>query len=424
MRLGLTLFLAAMVVACASASPPPGGPEDKIPPRLVRVSPDTNSVNFHDKVVSFYFDETINDRGTGAQELDNFFLLSPSDGAANLNWHRSRIDIAPRHGFKPNTAYTVTVLPGMTDLSSNVMKAGATVVFSTGPVIPTTKIEGIAFDWSAGTPVKAYVEAITADSTVYLSQSDSVGKFTIGPLGPGSYLVRAIMDQNNNRTLDRNEAFDTLRVLVPQQAPIQLLAAPRDTLPALMGIPTAGDSVTINIVFDRLLDPTQPIDAAAFRLIASDSVQVPIVGAYSPAALRVADSLRAKVTGDSVRRADSLAGKAVVPPTLPPAVAPAPAPGKAPPPPPPKPRLPSPFNSITLKLGRPIKPSTEYRLSTTGLRALSGKSVPSDRRFTTPKPPPPPPPKPAAKDSGAAVPKVPVVSPTPPVATPKPPSAR
>ena len=425
MRHGLILFVAALA-GCASASPPPGGPEDKIPPKLVRVSPDTNAVNFQDKVVSFYFDETINDRGTGAQELDNFFLLSPSDGAPRLSWHRSRIDIAPRHGFKPNTAYTVTMLQGMSDLNNNVMKSGATVVFSTGNVIPRTKIEGVAFDWVAGTPVKAYIEALTADSTVYLSQSDSLGKFTIGPLGTGSYLVRAIIDQNNNRTLDRNEAFDTLRVTVPQQGPIQLLAVPRDTLPATMGIPTVGDSVTLNVVFDRLLDPEQAVDAAAFRLIGSDSVQVPIAGAYSPAALRSADSLRAKVAADSVRRADSLAKKPVAPSPAPPAAAPVPAPGtppagKAPPPPPPKPNRPSPFGSLTLKLERALKPSTEYRLSTTGLRALSGKSAPSERRFSSPKPPPA---KPAAKDSGAVVPKVPAVSPAAPVVPPKSPSTR
>jgi len=129
-RQGLILALVALA-ACASASPPPGGPEDKIPPKLVKVSPDTNSVNVRDKVVQFYFDETINDRGAGPQELDNFFLVSPSDGAARLSWHRSRIDISPRHGFRPNTAYMITMLPGLADLHNNLMKTGATVVFST-----------------------------------------------------------------------------------------------------------------------------------------------------------------------------------------------------------------------------------------------------------------------------------------------------
>lgn len=383
-----------------------------MPPKLVKVSPDTNSVNVRDAAVRFYFDETINDRGTGPQELDNFFLVSPSDGAIRLSWHRSRIDIRPRHDFRPNTAYTVTMLPGLTDLHSNVMKTGASVVFSTGPTIPKLKIEGIAFDWAAGTPVRAYIEAVAPDSIVYLAQSDSGGKFAIGPLTEGTYLVRAIIDQNGNRTLDHGEAFDTLRVTVPQPAPIQLLAVQRDTLPARMSVPTVADSLTINVVFDRLLDPKQTIAATAFRLVGSDSAEIPIVAALSPLELRRADSVRAKVASDSGRRADSLAGKPVAPVVAPPVpVAPVPgAPVKAPPPPPPKPNLPSPFPSVTLKLGRALKPNAEYRLSTTGLRALSGKVQPSERRFSTPKPPPPK----TAKDSvpTALPPKAPATPPS------------
>ena len=410
MRPVLILAVAALG-ACASAAPPPGGPEDKAPPKLVKISPDTNAVNFHDKTVQFQFDETINDRGSGAQELDNFFLVSPSDGAAHLSWHRNRIDLSPRHGFRPNTAYTVTMLPGLADLHSNTMKTGATVVFSTGPTIPRLNIEGIAFDWVLGTPVRAYVEAVTPDSIVYLAQSDSGGKFTIGPLTAGSYLVRGIVDQNGNRALDRSEAFDTLRVTVPQAGPVQLLAALRDTLPARMSVPTVGDSLTVNVPFDRLLDPTQSIAATTFRLIGSDSVEVPITVALSPLELKRVDSVRAKTSSDSARRADSLAGKPLTPIVAPSAVMPAPvAGGKAPPPPPPRPTLPSPFLNVTLRLGRALQPNTEYRLSTTGLRALSGKVQPSERRFSTPKPPPPK----SAKDSVPVTPvrKVPATPPS------------
>ena len=388
MRQALIVAICVAVVGCASASPPPGGPEDKLPPRLVRVTPDTNAVNVADRVAQFFFDETINDRGEGAQALDNYFLVSPSDGAMDLSWHRSRIDIRPHQGFRPNTAYTVTMLPGLADLRNNAMKTGAKVVFSTGPTIPTLFIDGTAFDWSAGTPVKAYVEAITPDSIRYLAQADSVGHFTLGPLTPGSYLVRGIVDANNNHALDRTESYDTVRVSVPGAAPVELLTVQRDTLPARMSVPSVTDSLTLTVSFDRALDPTQTFQASAFRLLASDSSVVPIVAAYSPLELKRVDSIRTKTRADSVRLADSLAGKPLAPVTPAEPVAPA-RNAKPAPPPPPKPSLPSPFNSVVLKLGEPLKPSTEYRLSTTGLRALSGKVLPSERRFSTPKPPPP-----------------------------------
>ncbi len=388
MRHGV-IMLFAMMAACASASPPPGGPEDKAPPLLVRVTPDTSAVNVTAKVAQFYFDETINDRGTGAQELDNYFLVSPSDGATKLSWHRSRIDIAPHRGFRPNTAYTITLLPGLTDLRNNIMKTGATVVFSTGPVIPKLRIEGVAFDWVTGAPVHAYIEAITPDSIIYLAQADSSGRFTVGPLPEGSYLVRAIVDVNGNRALDaRSEPYDTVRVTVPGNLALQLLTAPRDTLPARIGTPTVSDSVTLNVPFDRLVDPNQPVGPAVFRLLAADSTDVPIIAALSPLAMKLADSVRAKTVADSLRRADSLAGKAPAPAVATPDATPKAAPGKPAPLPPPKLTVPLPFMSVTLKLGRPLKPGTDYRLSTTGLRALSGRSTPGERRFSTPKPPP------------------------------------
>ncbi len=412
MRKGL-ITLVAVLTACASASPPPGGAEYKLPPKLVRVSPDTNAVNVHDENVSFQFDETINDRGTGDQEIDNFFLVSPSDGKPRVYWHRNRIDVRPQRGFRANTAYTITLLPGLTDLHSNRMKTGATVVFSTGPTLPTEKITGIAFDWAAERPAAmAYMEAITPDSIVYLAQADSLGRFTIGPLVPGSYLVRAIIDANNNHVLDRNEAFDTLRVRVPAAAPVELLAAVRDTLTARILTVSVGDSTRLTATFDRLLDPRQTIAPDAFRLVSADSTRIPIVAVYSPRQERTADSAATALKADSLRKADSLAGKAL---SAKAAAAPPAAPsGKAgaTPAPPPKPSLPPPFTIVSVRLGQALIPSKAYRLSVTGIRALSGRADSSARSFTTAKPAPPP--KLSAKDSAALKPTAPLAPVRPP----------
>ena len=272
----LLIVAAVMTVgACASAGPPPGGPEDKAPPRVIRVTPDTNAVNVRERVATFYFDEVINDRGSGAQEVQSFFLVSPSDGEPHVSYHRTRIEVRPRHGFRENTAYTITLLPGLSDLRSNAMKAGTSLVFATGPTIPTLRITGTAFDWVAERVApRALIEAISRDSVTYLAQSDTAGKFTIGPLDPGTYLVRAIIDQNTNRTLDRGEAWDSVRVTAPQTAPLELLTAPRDTLPAKIVTVAALDSVTLRITFDRLLDPTQPFPVANFRILGTDSAAI------------------------------------------------------------------------------------------------------------------------------------------------------
>lgn len=411
MRQGVIVLL-ALAAACASAAPPPGGPEDKAPPQLLRATPDTNAVNVHEKHASFFFDETINDRGSGAQEIDPHFLVSPSDGLPHVEWHRSRIDVSPRHGFRPNTAYTITLLPGLTDLRSNSMKTGATIIFSTGPTIPPYRIKGIVFDWIAERPApQAYMEAVSQDSTVYVAEADTAGHFEIGPLSQGTYLVRGIIDPNANRILDRNEPFDTVRVSVPQSSQlVELLAVPRDTLAVRLSTVEMSDSVTLKVTLDRPVDPARPLTAALFHLTAADSSVIPISAVLTPLQERRADSVARQLSLDSLRRADSIAGKPVVPVTAPPA--PAPVRNARPAPlPPPKPSRPAPFSSVSIKLGKPLAPNREYHLSVSGLYSLGERTQPSERRFTTPKPVPPPPvskdsaaAKPAARDSAAAVP--------------------
>ena len=374
---------AIVVAACASAGPPPGGAEDHQAPRLVRVTPDTNAVNVGAKAATFYFDETINDRGSDAQDVTNMFLVSPSDGTPRVSYHRSRIDVRPRHGFRPNTAYTITLLPGLSDLRANSMKSGATLVFSTGPTIPTLRIEGTAFDWVGGQPVpRALIEATSPDSVVYLAQSDSLGRFTVGPLNAGSYLVRMTVDQNQNHRADRGESFDTLRVVAPHPAPVELLAASRDTLPARITSATLGDSTTIRVTFDRLLDPAQQFPVANFQLAGADSVRIPITAVLSQHDEEVRARARQQASADSARRADSLAGRPRPPAPRPGAAAPVDST--------PKPSKPAPFTTLTLDVARPLAPAATYRLRVTTIRALSGRETGSERSFTTPKTAPAP----------------------------------
>lgn len=393
MRRGLITVVAAAaaMLGCASASPPPGGPEDHSPPRLLRVTPDTNAVNVKAQNVTFQFDETINDRGSGAQELAHRFLISPARGDIRVSWHRSRIDVRPHDGFRPNTAYSVSMLPGLSDLRGNAMKSGATVVFSTGPTIPSGVITGTVFDWMAERPAsQALLQAISPDSSVYLAQSDSVGNFALQPLPPGRYLVRAIIDANGNRDLDRNEQFDTLTVTVPLATAIELRTAPRDTLPPRLMTVSSSDSVTLHLTFDRPLAPGQPITIAAFRLAGADSATIPLARVLTPAEEAERTKAVQQAVTDSLRRADSLAGKVLPPPARPKAATSAANAARAR-----KPSVPAPFTSLTLVTAKRLAPNTVYRLTVRGLIGLTGRTHDSERTFTTPRPVPPPP----ARDS-------------------------
>ncbi|HET9730487.1 MAG: Ig-like domain-containing protein [Deltaproteobacteria bacterium] len=382
------LIALAFVAGCASAGAPPGGPEDHDPPQIVAVTPDSGKTNVMPKEVEFRFDEVVSDRPAGATALDQLFLISPrtSGGSANVSWHRSRITVRPPRGFRPNTAYRVTMLPGIADLRGNVRKVGASVLFSTGPTFPAFSIPGRVFDWAAQRVANGvYIEAISRADTnvVYLAASDSTGQFDLGPLDTGTYTVRAIIDQNANRTLDRNEKWDTTTVTVTTARPmIELDAIERDSSAATFQNIVVDDSVTLHVTFDKPLDPKIPLQPALVRLQRPDSSELTITKVVWAAAFD-----QAKQAADSARRADSARARPAPTAPVPPVPTPA---GPRAPPPPPKPKSPPPDRAIVVTVSptTPILPGITYRIEARGLRNLVGNSAQIRRTFSVPKPAP------------------------------------
>lgn len=381
------LIALVLVGGCASAAAPPGGPVRITPPEIVSITPDSGQTNVKLKSVEFQFDEVVSDRSSSsAIGLEGLFLVSPRNGNAVVSWHRSRISVRPRKGFRPNTAYRITLLPGLADLRGNVLKEQRTILFSTGPTFPAYSITGRVFDWAAERPAaNAYIEAISrADTTiVYLAATDTSGQFDAGPLPQGEYLVRALIDQNANRTLDRNEKWDSVAVNVVNVRPVvELDAIERDSMPPLFQNITAIDSVTVRITFDKPISPFLALQPALIRLQKPDSSQLEVAsvqwqGAYDQA------KTRAQQVADSLRRASDTTARPTPPPPTP-----TPTPGAAgrAPPPAPKPRLPAPDRGVVVTVSptTPLSPGT-YVVSARGIRNLLGRAKDMTRTFTVTK---------------------------------------
>jgi Big-like domain-containing protein len=410
-RLAATLLLAG----CAQPGMPPGGPTDKVPPRLVRVTPDTNAVNVRGGAISFQFDEVVSERpkGAGIATLADLFIVSPSRGPNGVSWRRTRVDITPRGGLRPNTTYTVQMLPGMVDLDDNIDSTGMTLTFSTGPSLATGRIAGRVFDWIAARPApRAVVAAISLpDSARFATETDSSGAFTITHLPAGTFLLRALLDGNRNGVVDARELFDTVTVTLADTLRREMLTAVRDSFGP--GIATADrrDSLTLRLTFDRPLDTLLTPRPTLFVVQAADSSVVAIDTVFTQADVdrRMADSVRTKAIQDSVRRAfvtDSTrradsARVAAAPPT-PTAAAPPTRPtgrrpgatNRAPPVPPrdtserivPKPSVRIPVTVLYLKFATALKPGTAYRVTTDSLPSIAGAKRSSSRVFTTPRP--------------------------------------
>jgi hypothetical protein len=459
MRRRLARALVALLPAlgaCASPGVPPGGPEDRSPPRLLRISPDTGATNVRPREVVFTFDEVVSEtpRGAGVgsaggagtagagDPLAPLILVSPRVGSVEVDWRRERIGVRPRRGFRDSTTYTVTLLPGLADLRDNVRDTGTVAVFSTGPARARNRIGGVVFDWVNGRPAaRAIVEAITPDSTVYYTIADSVGRFTIQNVPIGPYLIKGVVDVNTNRAVDPREAYDTVSVnanVVARNdtAAAELYAFVRDTIGPRIATVTLRDSLTLRVAVDRPLLPRETLQLAQFRLVAGDSSVAPLAAVYTAAdydsvqarrARAAADSLervrpdtaRARARRDSVARADSLA-------RLPRDTAAAARARRGAPPP--VPRRPTPSTELVIVLAQPLRPQTAYRLTARDLRGLGGNARTSERTFNTPRAEPARPPAPAAdttarpatppaaRPAGATPPAAPTT--TPPTTTP------
>jgi hypothetical protein len=388
------LILLATVLGCAQIGAPPGGPEDHSAPHLLRISPDTNALNVHPKSVQLQFDEIVNERpARGGDNLSALFLISPQRGRVDVKWHRSRIEIRPRRGWMANTTYVITQLAGVSDLRGNADSVKHQYIFSTGPTRATSFIRGEVFDWATGQPApKAYVEAIhLPDSLTYGEYADSVGRFVVNYLPPGRYVIRGIIDANNNRVLDRRELFDTATVALTDSASHQLLAFVHDSVGAGLAEVEVRDSVTVRTRFDRPLRPDVPVPASRFSLRAADSSVVPIASVTLGSVFEKlqADSAKAKEVADSItraRQADSIA-RANPRAPRPPATPPARRPGGAARDTIPRPKMsaPIPETYAIIKLGRALVPATTYRLRADSLRSLMGITRSSDRIFIAPR---------------------------------------
>ncbi len=341
---------------------PPGGPPDVAAPQIIAVIPDSGTVGVSPKEVLFRFDEVVSERPPAATTLSDLFLISPRDGAPNVSWHRSTIGVRPRRGWRPNTAYSVIMLPGIADIRGNVRNTGTSTFFSTGKTIPHTRLSGRVFDWVGGTPAKgALVESFVSPDSLhpYIALTDSSGVFVMQHLPPARYVVRAYIDANKNLGVDQSESWDSVSTNLADSASATLLIFKHDSLPPRIREVSAVDSVSLRIAFDRPVDPAQTLTAANFSVVGPDSAAVPIV---------------------------SLTSGVAVPDTT-------------------KPVMPrrAPITELVIKLQRPLAAKTTYRVRSIGIRGILGHTGDSERPYTTPAPAPPPAPVPATPPPASPV---------------------
>jgi hypothetical protein len=303
----------ASLASCASTGDPPGGPPDQRPPTVLRVAPESGAVlTVPPAEATVYFDEVISERVAGQpNDITGAILLSPAQGEVRVGWHRDRLTVRPRAGFVAGRVYHLEVLPVVTDLRTNRLRAGRTIVFSTGPEIPGAALEGSVVDWVAGrAAIGALIEAVLLpDSLTYRALADSAGYFRLAQIPPGRYLVRAVMDTNNDRRLGTREAYDSVSVGLDSSSAVELFAFVHDTTGPRLRLVEVTDSLTLKLTFDRPLLPAAPLDTGMVSVatLEDSTTHLPLLGVFTPKALEALQKHEADSIAAAAARADSLA---------------------------------------------------------------------------------------------------------------------
>jgi hypothetical protein len=377
---------------------------------IVHVSPESGSVvpNWNDDV-SIQFDEVIDEQpgGTGgggvSSALEREVLLSPAKGGVKVGWHRTRVSVRPREGWKKRV-YRLEILPGFLDMRRNRFDSTRVVMFSLGPEIGHARIGGIALKWiEQGILPSALIEAVPLPDTAgYLTMADSGGQFNLTNLQPGRYIVYATNDENNDRRRGLREAYDSTIVTLDSSSNVALFAFPHDTNPPRPRAATFVDSLDVRIEFNQALDPSAAFDTSHLHVLAlPDSTPLGAERVFTgkqfdsvtTAAAAARDTTRAKMAHDTSAQPN-------VHPTVPPPPAPqaAPARGAGRRQQPSRTHVdtalvrqlltqrPIPSDKFVIRLARPLKPETRYAVRVRGATNLVGKKGDGDIGFTTPKP--------------------------------------
>lgn len=261
----LVLFLSLFSLErCAVDVPPTGGPEDKTPPRVVAVFPDSGALRVQTNKLRLRFDKYI-----VTQTLRSALFFSPRIKDYEVESDGKDADIILYEPLKTNRTYACTITKALTDTRGNTLSQSFTFAFSTGTTIDSGMISGTVYSadnrFIKGATLFAYIipndDTLFADTLSpshtqpdYIAQTGEDGRFQLSFLKTGAYRLFAVMDKNQNLLFDSGELFavpfDSVHT---GRTNVRLRLTERDTTQIALQSANSYTSNRIALRFDRNL---------------------------------------------------------------------------------------------------------------------------------------------------------------------------
>ncbi|MDH3196869.1 MAG: Ig-like domain-containing protein [Candidatus Krumholzibacteria bacterium] len=204
--------LALYALACAVSVPPPGGPEDRTPPRVTASSPAADSAGVSpESVIEITFSE-----GMTRERVERLLSFSPEVPVGRVTWDGPTLRLVPQVPLHPETTYVVTLQPGYRDGHNVAAKEGFTFAFATAAHIDSGRVEGTVFFRRAPTK-KGMVRCFVLPRDSAFAPESARPDREVAASGEGDYALRylptrdtrlvvwAFEDKNGNGRFDRGQ---------------------------------------------------------------------------------------------------------------------------------------------------------------------------------------------------------------------------
>lgn len=205
----LLIVIVFLFTACAQIVAPTGGPRDTTPPKITKVSPAANSLNFNqNSEIKITFNEFM--------ELNNpnekTMVSPPLKYAPTFKTEGKSLIVKLNDTLKPNTTYTLFFDNCIRDITESNSISSFEYVFSTGSTIDSNFIKGSVIDALTLKPEKQvyvmlYKENIDSlpqtQKPFYVTKTNDQGDFVFSHISQGDFKIFTLTDKNSNLIFDQ-----------------------------------------------------------------------------------------------------------------------------------------------------------------------------------------------------------------------------
>lgn len=204
----ILILISILFPKCAVIEPPTGGPQDTIPPILIRSIPQMNATNVKEENILITFNEFYR-----LDKVNEKFVLSPpQERLPEFKVKGKSLEIEFFEPLEKETTYTLYFSDAIIDNNEGNKLENFEFAFSTGSVIDSLKFTGKVVDAFTNDPIEgAFVMLYESfeDSVPilkrprYVTKTDKSGRFVLSNLKQKSYKIFALRDENSNYKFDQ-----------------------------------------------------------------------------------------------------------------------------------------------------------------------------------------------------------------------------